>query len=79
MSSASDSPAIKFLSVSANSSNSFDPLPVALFIGSSGDVEVTDVANNTVIFKNVANGTMLHIRPLSLDANTTANNILALF
>jgi len=55
------------------------PVTRALFIGTSGDVEVVMADGQHVTFVNIANATMLPIQVQKVMALTTASDILALY
>lgn len=52
----------------------------ALYIGGAGNVNVTTVGGDTVLFSSLAAGTILPVRVSHvLSTNTTATNIVALW
>jgi len=51
-----------------------------LYVGASGDVEIITLGGDTVVLKDVFGGTILPIRVTRVkDANTTADDIVALY
>ena len=51
-----------------------------LFVGTGGNIQVTMVGGQTVVFNNIADGTFLPIQVKRVWAtNTTASNIVAIF
>ena len=51
-----------------------------LFVGTAGNIQVTMVGGQTVVFNNIAAGTFLPIQVKRVWAtNTTASNIIAIF
>jgi len=52
----------------------------AVYVGTTGDINVTMAAENqTVTFVNVQGGSMLPIRVRSVDAGSTAGDIVAVY
>lgn len=50
-----------------------------LYVGSGGNVEVTTVGGDSVLFVNVNSGQFLPVQVLKVTAGTTANSIIALW
>ena len=52
----------------------------AVYVGTTGDLVVTMAAENQqVTFVNIQGGSMLPIRVRSVDAGTTAGNVIAVY
>ena len=57
-----------------------DAKPIALYVGTGGDVEAVNWSNQAIVFKNVPSGTILPITYQRINAaRTTATDLLALF
>lgn len=57
-----------------------NPLPVALFIGTGGNVALTDALGNTEVFKNLPSGSTIRVRPTVIPStDTTADDIIAIY
>jgi len=56
------------------------PTPIALFIGTGGNLSLTDALGNTVLFKNVPSGSTIRVRPSVVPSDsTTATDIVAIY
>lgn len=68
------------LSLSGGTFNNPSSTGALLFIGTGGNIQVTMVGGQTVVFRNIAAGTFLPIQVKRVWAtNTTASNIIAIF
>lgn len=57
-----------------------DVMPIALYVGTAGDVQAVSWTGNTIIFKNVPAGTILPITYRRINAaGTTATDLVSLF
>jgi hypothetical protein len=71
-------PAIHWYDITPGTA-ALDPLPRAIYVGVSGDVEAVDIDGNTEVFKSMAVG-WHPMRPrYILATNTTATNILGAY
>lgn len=70
-----------FADVTPNDSTDLPKLPTAgLFVGTGGDLEVNDMDGNTVVLKNIPDGSVLPLKVSRvLAGNTTASEIVALY
>lgn len=72
-------PSLSFEAVTPNDSTVIEP-PKAVYIGTGGNLTVTNDAGAHVLFKNVANGQILDIRPTRIRATgTTAADLVLLY
>lgn len=77
-----ESPVCDGFSPTANSTNVFTQPTRTLYVGTGGTVTVQmkgKVANTTVSFLNVSNGSFLPARVQIIYANSTANDFLGLY
>lgn len=69
----------KFFDVTPQDNTKLDVIPRALYIGSEGDLTVTDADGDTVTFVAVPAGTILPVMPVTVEStNTTASNIVGI-
>lgn len=72
-------PARRFVAASPHDVNEIEATR-ALYIGSGGDLKVTDSFDNDIVFENIAAGTMLDIEVKKVWLNgTTADAIVLLY
>lgn len=65
--------------VTKSDMTTYTPLLDALYVGTTGDINVVDALGNTVLFTSVPAGSILPIRCLQvLSTNTTASNIIGM-
>jgi len=68
-----------FFAVTPHNTDDVSYKPVRLFIGVGGDVNVKSIKGNTVLFKNVPNGTILPVFVTTvLATSTSATDIVGL-
>jgi hypothetical protein len=68
------------LSLAGGTFNNPQSTGALLFVGTAGNIQVTMVGGQTVVFKNIAAGTFLPIQVKRVWAtNTTATDIIAIF
>jgi hypothetical protein len=68
------------LSLSGGSFDNSQSTGALLFVGTGGNIQVTMVGGQTVVFNNIADGTFLPIQVKRVWAtNTTATGIIAIF
>ncbi len=81
LSTALDSPAERFISITPNDALDLVSATRGIYLGTSGDVRITDAYGNTVTFKNLVAGVIHPIRAHRIWATgTTANlDIVALY
>lgn len=72
-------PASGFAAVTPNDTTPLATTSRALFIGTGGDLSVKGGSGTTVVFKNVASGTILPIQATYVLTASTAADIVALF
>jgi hypothetical protein len=73
-------PAVSFQALTESDTVPLTPSPRALYIGTGGDLVVRYKGSSTnVTFKNVANGTTLHIRPQYIMAASGVADIVGLY
>lgn len=73
-------PSFTWKAVTASDATSLAPGCRGIFVGTGGDIAMTDDSGNTVTFSNVANGQFLPCGPTKVMAtNTTATGIVALY
>ena len=79
-------PATAHQSITALPTTFANERPKGIYVGTGGDVVATlsnfDITVNTLqslTYKNVPSGTILPIKPLSIDAGTTATDLIALY
>ena len=72
-------PAIDWYEITPSDTVALDPIPSGIFVGTGGDLAVESADGNTVVFKNILDGTVLPIRPKYVDStDTTATDLVAL-
>ncbi|MGB4107767.1 MAG: hypothetical protein WBK55_08235 [Alphaproteobacteria bacterium] len=70
----------KWVLVTPSNDDELEYLPRALFIAEAGDVALVGEDGNAEIFKDVAAGTILPVRPVKvLATGTDATEIIALY
>ena len=75
-----DSPANHAAAVTPNDGADLAYATRALYVGTTGDLEVITVGGETVVFTAVPGGTFVPVRAARVKAaNTTASNIVALW
>lgn len=73
------SSSMAFRTVVPHDTNVLTYVPVAIYIGGTGDVKVTDQEDNAVSFVAVPQGTILPIKPKIIwSIGTTATDIVAM-
>lgn len=74
-------PSAKLLSITPSNSTEFSPAIRQLYVGTGGNVSVTDVSGATVVFKGVASGS--YITPIFItkvnSTLTTAADIIGFY
>lgn len=70
--------AIKAVSITADNDNDLDIIGAIIFVGTGGDLEVTTVSGDTVIYKNLPDAYTLPVQVRRVKAtNTTAQDLIA--
>ncbi len=78
MSDALTEPSSIQLVVTPSDTTVFSPPFRSLYVGTTGNVTITNMAGTAVAFMNVPSGTTLPVRGTKVNAATTATNIVAL-
>lgn len=65
--------------VSVAAGDVISPAPIAIWVGTAGDLALTDAIGNTVTFKNVPSGTAIRCSPRIIHAASTAADFVAIF
>ena len=70
--------AIKAVSITADTDNDLAIIGALIFVGTGGNLEVTTVSGDTVIYKNLPDAYTLPVQVRRVKAtNTTATDIIA--
>lgn len=76
----SNGPAKDWSDVAKSDTVNFAELPIAIWVGTVGDVAAVAIDGSVSTFKNVPSGTLMVIRPVRINStNTTAADMVALF
>jgi hypothetical protein len=65
--------------VSVAAGDTITPSPIAIWVGTAGNLVMTDASGNTETFKNVASGTAIRCAPVVIEASSTAADFVAFF
>ena len=55
------------------------PSPIGIWVGTAGDVVITNALGNSATIKNVASGTAIRCAPAVIEASSTAADFVAFF
>jgi len=72
--------AIKGIAITPDDGANLADFGAVLFIGTGGDVKVDTIAGDTLVFKNIADGSVLPVQVKKVYATgTVADDIIALY
>lgn len=72
-------PSMRNEEVTPSNSTEYDPPFRALYVGTGGDVAITDPSGNTTTWRNVPDGSYVLSSGVKVNATTTAADIIAIF